>query len=109
MGKSLCYVTDTEHVIGQPDQTILGLIEGADLVIYDCTYTDKEFPKRLGWGHSTWEEGVRLCKAANVKALAIFHHDPDHEDLFMERVEAAARAMWDRALVARENMRINLA
>jgi phosphoribosyl 1,2-cyclic phosphodiesterase len=109
MGKSLCYVTDTEHVIGKPDQTILGLIEGADLVIYDSTYTDKEFPKRIGWGHSTWEEGVRLCKAANAKSLAIFHHDPDHEDMFMERVEAAARLMWDHAMVARENMRINIA
>jgi phosphoribosyl 1,2-cyclic phosphodiesterase len=49
-GKSLCYVTDTEHVIGKPDQNVLGLIEGADLVIYDSTYTDKEFPNHLGWG-----------------------------------------------------------
>ncbi len=108
-GRSLCYVTDTEHVPGQPDQAILGLIEGADLVIYDSTYTDKEFPGRVGWGHSTWEEGVRLCRAANVKSLAIFHHDPDHEDLFMERLEAKARATWSGAIVARENMRINLA
>ena len=56
-GASLCYVTDTEHVVGKPDQTILGLIEGADMVIYDCTYTDKEFPGKIGWGHSTWQEG----------------------------------------------------
>ena len=108
-GRSLCYVTDTEHIPDKPDEAILGLIEGADLVIYDATYTDKEFPKRVGWGHSTWEEGVRLCRAANVKSLAIFHHDPDHEDLFMERVEAQARATWSGAIVARENMRINLA
>ena len=107
-GKSMCYVTDTEHVPGKPDQNILGLIEGADLVIYDSTYTDREFESHVGWGHSTWQEGVRLCLAAQVKQLAIFHHDPDHEDPFMERLEADARQMWSGALVARENMRVNL-
>ena len=108
-GKAMVYVTDTEHVIGKPDENILELIEGADLVIYDSTYTDQEFPAKIGWGHSTWQEGVRCCRAANVKTLAIFHHDPDHEDLFMERVESEARAMWMGAFVAREHMRFNLA
>ncbi len=108
-GKTMCYVTDTEHVIDKPDQNILGLIEGADLVIYDSTYTDKEFPGKMSWGHSTWQEGLRLCRAAEVKRLAIFHHDPDHDDVFMEAVEAEARQAWIGALVAREHMRINLA
>lgn len=107
-GKALCYVTDTEHVIGKPDRNILALIEGADLVIYDSTYTDDEFPKKIGWGHSTWQEGVRLCRAANVKQLAIFHHDPDHEDPFMEEVEKKARETWSNAFVARENMSLSL-
>ena len=107
-GKSLCYVTDTEHVPGKPDETILGLIEGTNLFIYDCTYTDKEFEGKRGWGHSTWEEAVRLAQAANVESLAIFHHDPDHEDRFMERIESQARQMWSGAFVAREHMRVNL-
>ena len=107
-GKSMCYVTDTEHIPGKPDENVLALIEGADLVVYDSTYTDAEFPGKVGWGHSTWQEGVRLAKAANVKMLAIFHHDPDHEDGFMEALEAEARATWSGAIVARENMRINL-
>ena len=108
-GKSFCYVTDTEHVIGKPDENILGLIDGADLVVYDSTYTDDEFPAKIGWGHSTWQEGIRLCRAANVKRLAIFHHDPDHEDRFMDGVEANARLEWEGTIVAREHMRIKLA
>ncbi|MEJ0068413.1 MAG: MBL fold metallo-hydrolase [Pseudomonadota bacterium] len=67
-GKVLCYVTDTEHTPGKPDQNVLDLISGADLVVYDCTYTDDEFTKKVGWGHSTWQEGVRLCRAAGAKA-----------------------------------------
>ncbi|HAD26639.1 MAG TPA: MBL fold metallo-hydrolase [Alphaproteobacteria bacterium] len=108
-GHSVCYVTDTEHVIGKPDENILALIEGADLVIYDSTYTDKEFESKIGWGHSTWQEGIRLCKAANVKSLAIFHHDPDHEDRFLNQLEAEAKTVWSAAFLARENARLNIA
>lgn len=103
-GKSLCYVTDTEHIPGEPDKNVLALIEGADMVIYDSTYTDEEFPAHVGWGHSTWQEGVRLCRAANVGTLVIFHHDPSHNDDFMSRVEEEAVAMWESAIVGREGM-----
>jgi phosphoribosyl 1,2-cyclic phosphodiesterase len=103
-GRSICYITDTEHVIGKPDQTILKLIEGADIVIYDCTYTDAEFKAKIGWGHSTWQEGVRLCKMAGARQLAIFHHDPDHNDDFMRQVEMDARKEWVGTVVAREQM-----
>lgn len=108
-GRALCYVTDTEHLPGKPDAKVLALIEGADLVVYDCTYTDQEFTQKAGWGHSTWQEAVRLCKLASVKRLAIFHHDPEHDDKFMARVEVEARADWSNAFVARERMRVKLA
>src|SRR5882672_6729259 len=74
-GKSICYVTDTEHVPGTPDRNVLALIDRADIVIYDSTYTDDEFPKFSGWGHSTWQEAVRLCELAKVGRCVIFHHD----------------------------------
>jgi phosphoribosyl 1,2-cyclic phosphodiesterase len=103
-GKSLCYITDTEHLPGKPDENILGLIEGTDLVIYDSTYTEEEFPAKVGWGHSTWEEGVRLARAANAKKLAIFHHDPEHDDAFMDKIAEEAREAWSGAVVAKEGM-----
>lgn len=105
-GKSACYVTDTEHVPGELDQNILDLIEGSDLVIYDCTYTEEEFPAKVGWGHSTWNEGVKLCRKAGVKQMAIFHHDPDHDDEFMAKLEIEAKAVWDGTFVAREGMEL---
>lgn len=107
-GASVCYVTDTEHRKNQLDPNILNLIEGADLVIYDSTYTDDEYPDFEGWGHSTWQEGVRLCRAANVDKLAIFHHDPAHDDAFMDNVQQEAEAMWSGAFVAREGSSIEI-
>ena len=107
-GKAMCYITDTEHVPGRPDENVLGLIEGADLVIYDCTYTEEEFPSKISWGHSTWNEGVALCKAANVKRLAIFHHDPDHDDDFMDNIAEVSREAWPNSFVAREGTVVSL-
>ncbi|MCW5751326.1 MAG: MBL fold metallo-hydrolase [Alphaproteobacteria bacterium] len=107
-GKSACYVTDTEHTPGRPDQNVLGLIEGADLFIYDCTYTDQEFGDKAGWGHSTWQEGMRLAKAANVGTFVIFHHEPDHDDTVMAAIEQEARQNFPGAIAAREGMKIRL-
>jgi len=97
-------VTDTEHVPGTPDAAILGLIEGADLVIYDATYTDDEFAAHRGWGHSTWQEGARLCEASGVGTYVVFHHDPDHDDAIMDDIAAAVEARRPGSLVAREGL-----
>jgi phosphoribosyl 1,2-cyclic phosphodiesterase len=103
-GKAVCYITDTEHWIGKHDQTIVALCRGADLMIYDSTYTDEEYPRYQGWGHSTWQEGARLCDLAGVKRLVIFHHDPSHDDAFMDRIAADAERVRPGSIVAREGM-----
>lgn len=101
-GRSVCYVTDTEHVPGQPDERILELIQGADVMIYDSTYTDDEFRKHVGWGHSTWEEGLRLAEQVGVKQAVVFHHDPAHDDAFMDKIASRADTARPGTLVARE-------
>ncbi len=107
-GRVVAYLTDTEHRPGELDPMILKLAAHADLMIYDSTYTDEEYPGYAGWGHSTWQEGIRLAQAAGAQALAIFHHDPSHDDAFMDRVAAKAEAMRPGTLVAREGMVVRL-
>jgi phosphoribosyl 1,2-cyclic phosphodiesterase len=107
-GRSLCYLTDTEHVPGAPDRNILELIAGADLVIYDSMYTDAEYETYVGWGHSTWQEGVRLCRAAGAKRLAIFHHDPEHDDDMLDGVAREVAKELPGSVVARDGLVIEL-
>jgi phosphoribosyl 1,2-cyclic phosphodiesterase len=107
-GRSVCYLTDTEHVPGSPDRNILGLIAGADLVIYDSMYTDEEYAAYVGWGHSTWQEGVRLCKAAGVKRLAVFHHDPEHDDDMLDGVARAVDREMPGSIVARDGLVVEM-
>lgn len=103
-GRSICYITDTEHIVDRPNQNILDLIANADIMIYDSSYTDEEFPQFQTWGHSTWQEGVRLAERAGVGRLVIFHHDPSHDDAFMDQVAREAEAARPGTLVAREGM-----
>ena len=104
-GRSVCYLTDTEHVPGAPDRNILELITGADLVIYDSMYTDAEYAKSyVGWGHSTWQEAIRLAKLARVRKLVLFHHDPEHDDAKLDAIGREAEAQLPGTLLAREGM-----
>ena len=105
-GRSVCYVTDTEHHDGRLDPAILDLIAGSGIVIYDATYTDEELPRFQGWGHSTWQQGVRLCRAAGAKRLVAFHHDPDRDDEALDRIGASLSEALPGSLVAREGMRL---
>lgn len=108
-GHSLCYITDTEHTEGKRDEKIVELIRGSDVFIYDATYTDEEYPRFKTWGHSTWQEGARLAEAAGVKTYVIFHHDPSHNDAFMDKVAADAEKARAGSVVAKEGMIIKLA
>src|SRR3546814_3840397 len=84
----VCSSDLTEHPAEGFDENILKLIRGADIVIYDSMYTDEEYACRKGWGHSTWQAGARLCAEAGVKTFVVFHHDPEHDDVFMDKVAA---------------------
>lgn len=101
-GHTICYVTDTAHVVGQPDDTVLGLIENADIVIYDSMFTDDEFSACADWGHSTWQECLRLCRAAGVTTPVMFHHLPGRDDGALDAIAAEADRLFPGALVARE-------
>jgi ribonuclease BN (tRNA processing enzyme) len=82
------------------------------MLIYDAMYTDEEYhnPKapKIGWGHSTWQEGVKLVKAANVKTLVVFHHDPNHSDDFLDELVPQVQAAHENSVLAREGLTLTL-
>jgi phosphoribosyl 1,2-cyclic phosphodiesterase len=107
-GKVLAYLTDTELLPGPIDPGLLGLARDADLMIFDTTYTQSELAHRRGWGHSTWQDGARLANEAGAKTFCLFHHDPSHDDAFMDKLAGEARAARPNTIVAREGVSIDL-
>lgn len=106
--KSVCYVTDTEHMHDAMDSNILQLIQGTDLLIYDATFDDDSYQKHQGWGHSTWQEACRLARAAQVKQTAIFHHCPTNTDTMMNQHRKKIAQYHSTAFIAQQNMTLYL-
>jgi phosphoribosyl 1,2-cyclic phosphodiesterase len=107
-GQSLAYVTDIELGDGPSDPALLALTKDADVVILDTTYTDAELCLRSGWGHSSWQQGIRLADAAGAGRLCLFHHDPEHDDAFMDQIGGAAEKARPGTIVASEGLRLDL-
>jgi phosphoribosyl 1,2-cyclic phosphodiesterase len=107
-GRKLCFVTDHEHGDAAADDRLTREIAGADLLIYDATFTDAEMSDRRGWGHSSWEEGVRLKRRAGVKLLALAHHEPDRTDEALDSLAQAASEAERNVFVARQGLTLAL-
>lgn len=111
-GHSAAYITDTEHFPDRLDENVLWLARNADVMIYDSTYTDEEYysekSSKIGWGHSTWQEAIKVAKAANVKKLVIFHHDPLHSDDFMDQIKEDTAKCFANSVVAWEGLEIDV-
>lgn len=106
--RSVCYISDVEHTEAWPDKGLADFVRDADLMIYDGMFSEAEYPRCQGWGHSTWEKGVELAQGAGVKSLAIFHLYPGHDDAFVRVQEAEMQAVMPTAFVARERQSIIL-
>jgi ribonuclease BN (tRNA processing enzyme) len=58
----------------------------------------------VGWGHSTWQEAIKVAKAAGVKQVVIFHHEPTHSDDFLDQIGEKVKAVFPKAVMAREGL-----
>jgi diguanylate cyclase (GGDEF)-like protein len=122
-GATVAYVTDHEPFWNSPgpvfhhpgDQRHIEFLKGADLVIHDAQYTSEEYRTKLGWGHSPTDYVSDIAMVAGVARLALFHHDPTHDDEAIKRIEdmqrgrvAAAGSSLD-VFAAAEGMEFELA
>ena len=102
-GRVICFIPDNE-LDGQgygelePDfeRRIVDFVGDADLLIHDSMYTEEEYPYRAGWGHSTFEQSVRLAREGGVKQLLFTHHDPTRTDYELEAIIAKMREEGSR-------------
>lgn len=105
-GHVICYITDVEHEPEELDQKIIDFVKGCDLLIYDSAYTEEEFSKKRGWGHSTNIRAAEIAKAAGVKKLALFHQDPSHNDKVSDQVEREAQAIFPETIAAYQGLKL---
>jgi ribonuclease BN (tRNA processing enzyme) len=96
-GAALAYVPDHEPALGtrrfplEPEWTSgFELAQGVDLLLHDAQYTREEYPRHVGWGHSTMHDALAFARLAGVKRCVPFHHDPGRSDADLEAAVSAA-------------------
>lgn len=93
-GVSVVYISDHQQPVDGSltiADSVRELCAGADLLIHDAQYTPEEFVHKAHWGHCTVDYAVHVARECGVRRLALFHHDPDHDDDMVDRLAAAAR------------------
>jgi phosphoribosyl 1,2-cyclic phosphodiesterase len=107
--KVMVLATDTEPGSPFHDRLIRDLAQNADLLLYDSQYTPERLQdEKKGWGHSSWQEGVRIAQERGVKSLALFHYDPDSDDECVDRMVARARKEFPNTVGAAEGLEFHL-
>jgi phosphoribosyl 1,2-cyclic phosphodiesterase len=96
-GASVAYISD--HGPGCRDdaddfipQEILELCDGVDVLIHDAQHTGEEYAPKRHWGHCTFDYAVHVGRESGAKLLALYHHDPAHDD---DAVDAIAMRAGD--------------
>jgi phosphoribosyl 1,2-cyclic phosphodiesterase len=109
-GKTVVYATDTEHT-KELDPNVVKIAQNADVLIYDAQYTPEEYDgkagrggPKVGWGHSTFSEAIKVAKAAHVKKLVLFHHDPLQSDADVRDKERRAKELFANVIAAYEGL-----
>jgi phosphoribosyl 1,2-cyclic phosphodiesterase len=99
---SLAYIPDQELAPGRlmrarERESLHGfeLARDASLLIHDCQYTDDEYRRHVGWGHSRLSDVLTFAELTGAKRLLLFHHDPRHDDEQLDRLHREAVQRWE--------------
>jgi phosphoribosyl 1,2-cyclic phosphodiesterase len=105
----LAYCTDTAHPDSRLSEEVVELAEGADLLIHDTHFRyESEAITFEDWGHSCWEQAVRVAELARVNMLALFHYAPELLDDSVDEIAVTARQAFPRTIASREGLRLDL-
>lgn len=104
-GRSIVYVSDHENYCRMSgdndsnrklDRELSEFARGADLYIREAQYTEDEYKTKRTWGHSVWSDVVDCAHVADVKKLALYHHDPMHDDEHLDEIARQAHEYMKR-------------
>lgn len=110
-GRSVVIATDTEAFV-LSDRRLVSFSQGADVLVHDAMYTEDTYTSPAvptqGWGHSTIECALAVARRAQVKRLYMVHHDPNHTDQDLLKIEAQAKEKLPGASCARDGQTLDL-
>ncbi|MCR5218854.1 MBL fold metallo-hydrolase [Treponema sp.] len=92
-GKKIIYSTDVELKNSDFDvkEKRNYFFKDADIIIFDCQYTNPEAIMKENWGHSSFSYAIDFAELWNIKSLYMFHHDPTYDDKKLDSILSAGK------------------
>lgn len=88
--KCFVFLTDNEltfrHPGGLDYQDYLNFSLNADLLIHDSEFTEGEYRVTKAWGHSVYNDALKLALEAKVKNFGLFHHNQERTDEALDKI-----------------------
>ncbi len=109
--RTVVYAAAIEHAPEQPHPNLRHLANQADLLILavpSAAYHPSDLDSATA-ADSPWRKHVELAQQVGVKQIVLSLHSPDHNDDFLDCVEASIRQTCPQASLAREGMAIAIA
>ncbi len=82
--KTFVFMTDNELSLDHDSPTtweeFVDFVRNADVFVHDAQWKDEELPARKKWGHSSYQQVLKLGMEAEVKSIYFFHHAPERAD-----------------------------
>jgi phosphoribosyl 1,2-cyclic phosphodiesterase len=101
-------------MIEEEHQTELKLLSDSDILIHDAQYTPEDYDTKQGWGHSCYVDTINMAIDAGVKALYLYHHDPNYDDEAINSIDKNAQQIVKernssmKCYIAKEGISIEL-
>ncbi|MEQ9309449.1 MAG: MBL fold metallo-hydrolase [Balneolaceae bacterium] len=92
-GKVIIFAPDNELPLDESIESIQFISEfkefvsDADVLIHDAQFNKEQYLNREGWGHSCWEQVIKVTKGLGIKQLLFTHHDPDSDDHYLSELD----------------------
>lgn len=107
--KTLIYLLDCELDEAWPGHpALLEFCAGADAIIFDASYLPADYPRKQGWGHSTYQHGLRLAQQTGCRQMIFSHFSPCYSDTMLESVQTSIEHPHTLHLAAYDGMELTL-
>lgn len=71
---------DYQELIKERKRNVIERVRGVDVLVTDAQYTDAEYENKVGWGHSTYANGLEMAREVGAESVYFTHHEPTRSD-----------------------------
>ncbi|OVE78679.1 MBL fold metallo-hydrolase [bacterium I07] len=87
---TFAFLTDNElgfvHPGGLDFQSYVDFCKDVQLLIHDAEFTEAEYERTKTWGHSTYNDALKLALSADAGCFGLFHHNQDRTDAALDKI-----------------------